>query len=110
VLSRTRVLAVGRHPDDPLLAALIGELVMNSPEFTALWSEHRVRAWDVADYRMRHPLVGSMDVTQQAMAVPGSDGQRLVAVTAEAGSASQVALALLAQATVPEGQSVVRAL
>lgn len=95
-------LAVGRYPDDPLLAALIGELVMHSPEFTDLWSEHRVRAWDLAAYRMRHPLVGPMDVTQQAMPVPDGQGQRLVAVTAAAGSASQAALTLLAQATIPD--------
>ncbi|MFC1403474.1 MULTISPECIES: helix-turn-helix domain-containing protein [Streptacidiphilus] len=94
-------LAVGRYPDDPLLAALIGELVMHSPEFTDLWSEHRVRAWDLADYRMRHPLVGPIDVTQQAVQIPDEQGQRLVAVTAAAGSASQTALTLLAQATAP---------
>lgn len=96
-------LAVGRYPDDPLLAALIGELVMHSPEFTDLWSEHRVRAWDLAAYRMRHPLVGPMDVTQQAVPVPNEQGQRLVAVTAVAGSPSQAALTLLAQATTPDG-------
>ncbi|MEU5434437.1 helix-turn-helix transcriptional regulator [Streptomyces sp. NPDC020719] len=96
VVGRLRM-AVGRHPDDPLLAALIGELVMHSPEFTALWSEHKVRAWDVADYRMHHPLVGTLDVTQQAMAVPSGRGQRMVVVTAAAGS--KAALALLAQAT-----------
>ncbi len=90
-------LAAGRYPDDPLLAELIGELVVHSPEFTAMWSEHRVRAWDIARYRMRHPLVGAMDIAQQAMSVPGEDGQRLVAVTAEAGSAAQVVLTLLAQ-------------
>lgn len=98
VVGRLR-LAVGRRPDDPMLAALIGELVMNSPEFTAMWSEHRVRAWDIAHYRMRHPLVGPMDVTQQAMPVPNGQGQRIVAVTAEAGSAAHAALALLAQVT-----------
>jgi transcriptional regulator with XRE-family HTH domain len=96
VVGRLRM-AVGRHPDDPLLAALIGELVMHSPEFTALWSEHKVRAWDLAHYRMRHPLVGALEVIQQAMAVPSGRGQRLVAVTAQAGS--KAALALLAQAT-----------
>lgn len=98
-------LAVGRYPDDPLLAALIGELVMHSPEFTDLWSEHRVRAWDTAAYRMRHPLVGPMDITQQAMPVPNEPGQRLVAVTAAAGSASQAALTLLTQATTPDGHT-----
>ncbi|MEZ0064507.1 transcriptional regulator with XRE-family HTH domain [Streptacidiphilus sp. MAP12-20] len=97
-------LAVGRYPDDPLLAALIGELVMRSPEFTDLWSQHPVRAWDIADYRMRHPLVGPMDVTQQAIPVPNGQGQRLVAVTAAAGSPSQAALSLLAQATAPDAR------
>lgn len=96
-VGRLRV-AVGRHPQDPLLAALIGELVMHSPEFTALWAEHPVRAWDLATYRMHHPVVGSLEVTQQAMAVPGGRGQRLVAVTATVGSAAHGALALLAHA------------
>ena len=91
-------LAVGRYPEDPVLAGLIGELVMHSPEFTALWSEHRVRDWDVATYRMHHPSVGAMEVTQQSMQVPDSPGQRIVAVTAAAGSDAQSALTLLAHA------------
>jgi len=94
-------LAVGEYPDDPALAALIGELAMHSPEFSSLWSEHRVRAWDIAKHRMRHPLVGYLDVLQQAIPVPGEQGQRIVVVTAPAGSSSQTALALLAQATAP---------
>ena len=94
-------LAVGEYPDDPALAALIGELAMKSPEFTALWSEHRVRAWDIAKHRMRHPLVGPVDVLQQAMPVPNERGQRIVVVTTEPGSSSQHALALLAQITAP---------
>ncbi|MFD7999199.1 helix-turn-helix domain-containing protein [Streptomyces mirabilis] len=94
-------LAVGEHPDDPELAELIGQLTMKSPEFTSLWSEHRVRAWDIATHRMRHPLVGPMDVAQQAMPVPNAPGQRIVAVTAAAGSSSQAALTLLAQVTAP---------
>jgi len=90
-------LAVGRNPQDPLLAALIGELVMRSREFTALWSEHPVRAWDLATYRMHHPVVGTLQVTQQAMAVPGVRGQRLVAVT-PCDAAARSALTLLAHA------------
>lgn len=89
-------LAVGRHPDDPALAALIGELAVHSVEFAALWAEHKVRAWDIATYRMHHPAVGALDVTQQAMNVPAGRGQRLVAVTAREGSPAQAALALLA--------------
>jgi hypothetical protein len=39
------------------------------------------------------------------MPVPNEQGQRLVAVTAVAGSASQAALTLLAQATTPDGRT-----
>jgi len=89
-------LAAGKHPDDPSLAALIGELAMHSAEFAELWAEHRVRAWDVATYRMHHPAVGTLDVAQQAMSVPSGRGTRLVAVTAAQNSPSAAALALLA--------------
>jgi hypothetical protein len=92
-------LAAGRHPDDPALAALIGELAMHSTEFAELWAEHRVRAWDTATYRMHHPAVGPLEVTQQAMNVPSGRGARLVAVTAREGSSSAAALALLAHST-----------
>ncbi len=37
-------IAVRRHPDDPLLAELIGELTTKSTEFVALWGDHRVHA------------------------------------------------------------------
>jgi transcriptional regulator with XRE-family HTH domain len=92
-------LAVGQHPEDPLLAGLIGELAMHSPEFTALWAQHRVRPWEVVTHRMRHPLVGTLEVAQQALGIPNEPGQRIVAVTAAVGSPSQAALMLLAQLT-----------
>jgi transcriptional regulator with XRE-family HTH domain len=92
-------LAVGEHPEDPQLASLIGELTMASPQFAAMWAEHRVRAWDLAEYRMRHPLVGTLDVLQHSLPVPRTQGIRLVVVTAGAGSASQHALHLLAHTT-----------
>jgi transcriptional regulator with XRE-family HTH domain len=89
-------LAVGEYPDDPHLASLVGELSMGSPEFARLWAEHGVRAWDLAEYTMTHPLVGKMPVLQHSLPVPGTTGIRLVAVTAAPGSAAQVALRLLA--------------
>ncbi|MDH6218213.1 helix-turn-helix domain-containing protein [Streptomyces pseudovenezuelae] len=100
-------LTAGRHPDDPLLASLIGELTMRSREFAAMWADHRVLACDVADYEMRHPLVGTVTVTQQTLQSPQSlqtpqrDGPALVVATADPGSASAAALTLLAHATAP---------
>jgi transcriptional regulator with XRE-family HTH domain len=88
-------LAAGHHPDDPLLASLIGELTMKSPEFGAMWSDHRVRACDVGVYDMRHPLVGAMRITQQTLHT-GQD-QKVVVATAEPGSPAENALVLLAR-------------
>jgi transcriptional regulator with XRE-family HTH domain len=83
----------GRHPDDPLLAALLGELTVKSPEFAAMWAGHRVKAGGDAAYEMRHPLVGTMWVTQQSLRV--SEEQAVVVATTEPGSPSHAAMTLL---------------
>jgi transcriptional regulator with XRE-family HTH domain len=94
-------LTAGRYPDDPLLAALIGELTMRSPEFATMWADHRILACDTADYEMRHPLVGTLTVTQQTLMSPQGGGPALVVGTATPGSPSATALKLLAHATAP---------
>ena len=88
--------ASGQFPDDPLLAALIGELSVKSEEFVAMWSAHRVKAGGDAVYEMRHPLVGTMAVTQQTLRT--EDGPSVVVATTEAGSPSQAAMTLLVHA------------
>ncbi|MFD8690227.1 helix-turn-helix domain-containing protein [Streptomyces sp. NPDC059651] len=95
-------LTAGRHPDDPRLAALIGELTMRSAEFATMWADHRILACDTADYGMRHPLVGTLTVTQQTLQSPGGDGPALVVATAAPGSPSATALTLLAHAVAPQ--------
>ncbi|MFE0104560.1 helix-turn-helix domain-containing protein [Streptomyces sp. NPDC059009] len=97
VVGNLRV-AVGRHPEDALLAELIGELTMNSPEFVALWGDHRVAPCDAASYDLRHPVVGSVTVTQQTLSIARSPDQSLIVCTTPAGSSSEEALALLGQA------------
>ncbi|MFI9848700.1 hypothetical protein ACIHFD_67720, partial [Nonomuraea sp. NPDC051941] len=83
------------------------ELTMKSPEFAGMWSEHRVRKWDLATYRMHHPVVGRMQLNLQTLNVPQEEGQRIVVVTAEAGTASAAALSLLAQVgTAPADNSI----
>lgn len=90
-------ITVGRHPDDPLLAELIGELTMNSPEFVALWADHRVAPCDAAAYELHHPVVGTVTVTQQTLSIARSPDQALIVCTTPAGSPSEEALALLRQ-------------
>ncbi|MGH4033502.1 helix-turn-helix domain-containing protein [Actinomycetota bacterium Odt1-20B] len=94
VVGNLRVV-VGRHPGDALLAELIGELTMNSTEFVALWGDHRVAPCDAASYELRHPVVGSVAVTQQTLSIARSPDQALIVCTTPAGSSSEEALALL---------------
>jgi len=90
-------LVAGRQPEDAALHALVGELSSKSAEFASMWADHRIRACGVADYRMRHPLVGSLTVTQQTLS--HGPGPAVVVATTQADSPSRTALALLAQAT-----------
>ncbi len=92
-------IAVGRHPEDPLLAELIGELTMRSPEFVALWGDHRVAPCDAASYELHHPVVGAVTVTQQTLSIARSPEQVLIVCTTPADSSSEQALALLRQAS-----------
>ncbi|MFC8846716.1 MULTISPECIES: helix-turn-helix transcriptional regulator [unclassified Micromonospora] len=90
-------LASGQHPDDPALAALIGELSVKSPEFSRMWADHRVKSGGEPVYEMRHPLVGTMSVTQQSLRT--EQGQNVVVATTELGSPSHAAMTLLMHGT-----------
>jgi transcriptional regulator with XRE-family HTH domain len=89
-------LVSGQHPDDPALASLVGRLTMASPDFAAMWADHRVRACASARYEMRHPLVGTLTVTQQTLRSVDVPDQSLVTCTTERDSPSSEALVLLA--------------
>jgi len=86
----------GRYPDDPALAALVGELSAKSPDFVELWSEYYVRPCEVMTLNLRHQVVGTLTVTQQVLKIASDRDQSLVAFTAPQGSASAAALELLA--------------
>lgn len=94
-------IAVGRYPDDPDLASLIGALTMKSPEFVSLWADHRILPCDAASYDLHHPLIGDLTVTQQTLAIARSPGQILSVVTTVAGSPTEQALVLLRSLTEP---------
>ncbi|AXL89257.1 transcriptional regulator [Streptomyces sp. CB09001] len=96
-------LVAGRHPEDTALHALVGELSAKSGEFATMWADHRIRACTVATYGMRHPLVGSLTVTQQTLS--HGPGPVVVVATTEPDSPSRAGLTLLARATAPSGSS-----
>lgn len=92
-------LDAGRHPDDPLLAELVGELAVKSPEFRRWWADHNVRERSHGTKRYHHPVVGDLTLDYECVSLPGDPDQTLCLYTAAAGSASETALRLLASWT-----------
>ncbi len=90
-------LVAGRHPEERALEELVGELTVKSPEFASLWARHPVRNCVSGTKLLRHPEVGDLELEFQALQLPDDSGQRLLAYTAPAGSASEAALRLLAR-------------
>src|SRR5262249_32800074 len=95
-------LAAGRHPDDPGLAELIGELSMKSEEFRRWWPRHDVHEKAHGTKRLKHPVVGLITLHFESLTLPGDGDQTLVLHRAEPGSASERALRLLGSAAQPE--------
>ena len=86
----------GRHPFDRSLTELVGELSTRSAEFRTRWAAHDVRLHRSGVKQFDHPVVGRLDLSFDAMELPGSEGLTLTAYTAEPGSASEEKLSLLA--------------
>lgn len=86
----------GRHPDDPRLAELIGELSMKCEAFRQLWASRTVHDKTHGTYRLRHPLVGDLTVDYETLRLSDDPDQLLVTYTAEPGSPSESALRILA--------------
>ena len=86
----------GRDPFNPSLTGLIGELSTRSEEFRALWADHNVRLHRTGLKHFRHPAVGLLDLTFDALEIPTDPGLTLTAYTAEPGSPSDENLKLLA--------------
>ncbi|AEW98184.1 MULTISPECIES: helix-turn-helix domain-containing protein [Streptomycetaceae] len=89
--------AAARHPEDRRLAALIGRLSLDSPQFAAWWSRHPVRPCAGPQVPLHHPVVGPLTLTRQTMRLTDDSGHRLMLFTAEPGSPSHAALCLLAR-------------
>ncbi|MDH2413582.1 helix-turn-helix transcriptional regulator [Nocardioides sp. CER19] len=84
----------GLFPDDRKLSLLVGELVQRSTWFASLWAEHPVFDCGYGVKSFRHPLVGRLDLSYEAL-VLAETTQRMVLYTAEPGSSSADGLELL---------------
>ena len=96
----------GRDPADRNLTDLIGELATRSDEFLTRWAAHNVRLHDHGAKRFHHPVVGDLALSFEELPLPADPGLTMTAYTAEPGSASHDALALLASwAATPDHES-----
>ena len=89
----------GRNPYDRSLQDLVGELSTRSEEFRVRWAAHNVRFHRTGSKRLQHPIVGELTLSYETLTLDADDGLRLALYTAEAGSAFQQALDLLASWT-----------
>jgi hypothetical protein len=85
--------AAGQDPDDRELTELIGELSTRSDTFRQLWARHDVRFHVSGVKRFHHREVGDLDLNYQRLDI--SPGLTMFAYTADPGSRSAEALALL---------------
>ncbi|SER75215.1 Helix-turn-helix domain-containing protein [Lentzea xinjiangensis] len=86
----------GCYPNDPELAALVGELSVKSEPFRQLWARHDVKQKSFGTKAVRHPLVGEMTLAYESLRMPGEPDLHLVTYHAEPGTASAEAMQLLA--------------
>ncbi|MGW2051796.1 helix-turn-helix transcriptional regulator [Streptomyces sp. NPDC001858] len=99
-------LYAGRHPDDPQLTELIGELSVRSEVFRRMWADHDVLAHTTGTKSLHHPLVGDLTLDYVVLAVEGDPDQNLTILTPEPASPSADALDILASWThTSDGQS-----
>lgn len=83
-----------RRRGDADVEDLVGALLATSPEFAALWERHEVAVRRQDTKRVRHPLVGVIELDCEVLLTPEHD-QRLVLLTARPGSEAVQQLDLL---------------
>jgi hypothetical protein len=76
----------GSNPHDKQLIELIGELSTHSEDFRIRWAAHSVRFHRTGHKRIRHPVVGVLDLSFEAMEFPAHPGLTLLVYTAAGGS------------------------
>jgi MmyB-like transcription regulator ligand binding domain/Helix-turn-helix domain len=85
-----------RSPFDKALTDMIGELSTRNDVFRARWARHDVRQHLTGTKRLRHPVVGDLDLRFETMELPADPGLTVLLYNAEPASPSADALNLLA--------------
>ncbi|MFH8616336.1 helix-turn-helix domain-containing protein [Streptomyces sp. NPDC017979] len=85
-----------RHPDDPRLSELVGDLSIKDPHFRTWWAARNVAVQTAGVKTISHPLVGRLTLDWETLACAADPDQQLVVWTAEPGTPSHQALDFLA--------------
>ncbi|MGI8329997.1 helix-turn-helix transcriptional regulator [Actinomadura scrupuli] len=89
-------LDAGRHPGDPLLAALVDELSAIA-DFRRLWADHNVRGRTRGRKHFRHPRTGELALDYVSLRAPDDPDLALIIYSAAPGTAAEGALRSLAR-------------
>jgi hypothetical protein len=85
----------GRNPYDRGLTDLVGELSTRSEQFRTWWATHNVKLHYTATKTMHHPVAGDLELTGEALHLPGDPGLFIITYTFEPASPTAQALAFL---------------
>ncbi len=88
--------SAGRNPNDRRLAALIDELRERSEPFRARWATHDVHGKLSGRKRLRHPLVGELELHYEQLDLPSDPRLLIFTLSAPAGSSAAASLDFLA--------------
>ncbi len=86
---------IGRHPNDAQANQLVGELAVRSEQFRQWWAGHRVATGSAGSVRLRHPVVGDMELSFEDLTLRDDPDQVLRVFSAKHGSPSADSLTLL---------------
>lgn len=89
-------LEAGRNPHDKALIELVGELSTRSELFRKRWASQDVQFHRSGQKRLRHPVVGQLDLNFESMEISSAPGLQLNVYTAPTESPTADALKLLA--------------
>jgi transcriptional regulator with XRE-family HTH domain len=86
----------GRHPHDPELTELIGQLATRSTEFRTRWATNDVRIHRTGTKTFRHPLIGEVTLPYETLRIDAVSNQILTVYTPQPGTPEADAIRLLA--------------
>nr|MDT0657720.1 helix-turn-helix transcriptional regulator [Micromonospora sp. DSM 115978] len=85
----------GRSPFDRALTDLVGQLSTRSNEFRTWWATHDVKLHYTATKTMRHAIAGDLELTGEALQLPGEPDLTIITYTWEPAGPTAQAIAFL---------------